>query len=131
VNCGIRAKPVSAKYFQKMKKSNILTEREFLVTDKDTGGARLNWYSHQSFLRNKFSSILRVELMDTTSSCGDWSGFILQRHGNSVVAIDYCQTNTCNGFTINTGKVFASYPYRLHNKILSEIKEAFINIFYR
>lgn len=114
-----------------MKKSNILTEREFLVTSKDTDGARLTWFSHQNFLRKKFSSILRVELVDTTSSCGDWGGFILQRHGNTVMAINYCQTNTRNGFVINTGKVFASCPYRTYGNAISEIKETFINIFYR
>ena len=114
-----------------MAKKNILTERQFLVTGKDTGGARLTWYSHQNYLREKFSSVLRVELMDTTSSCGDWSGFILQRHGNSVMAIDYSQTNTGNGFEIDTGSVFAAYPYRLHDKILSEVKETFIKKFYR
>ena len=114
-----------------MTKKNILTSREFLITSKDTDGARLTWYSHQNYLREKFSSVLRVQLMDTTSSCGDWSGFILQRHGNSVMAIDYAQTNTGNGFEINTGNVFASYPYRLHNKILSEIKEIFVEKFCR
>lgn len=39
-----------------------------------------NWYAPRNKLKD-YSSVVKVELYDTTSSAGDWSGFFVQKMG--------------------------------------------------
>lgn len=77
---------------------NLLTNKKFIVRTN-------NWYSPLAELGAKYDSIIAGELMDTTSSAGDWHGFILQKTGDtSVVAIGFSQYNNYPdaGFTLLT-----------------------------
>lgn len=111
------------------KKSSLLTDREFVITSKETGGRRVTWFSPKQYLEEKFSSVVRVELVDTTSSSGDWSGFFLQRLGRSVVAISFSQENCMGGrFVLNTGKMFASAPFRDREGFVDAAKDLFCGL---
>jgi hypothetical protein len=53
-----------------------------------------------------FPSVVDVELWDTTSSGGDWSGFFVQKIGKNFYVIDFWQDG---GKTLFTGKILASW----------------------
>ena len=64
-----------------------------------------NWYAPTKELKDKYRSVIGTELMDTTSSAGDWSGFIVQKLGkNSFIAIGFSQYNNYphDGFCLMT-----------------------------
>ena len=64
-----------------------------------------NWYAPTAEFWEKHKSIIAIKLMDTTSSAGDWSGFILQKTGkNTVHAIGFSQYNNYphDGFMLMT-----------------------------
>ena len=42
-----------------------------------------NWFAPTKELKEKYKSVIDTELMDMTSSAGDWSGFILQQTGKN------------------------------------------------
>ena len=92
-------------------KSTLLTERTFPVTEnlKANDGSRITWFTPQQYLKDKYKSVIAVELSDTTSSAGNWSGYFLQRSGHNIYAIEFHQENNHpgQGFTLYTGKTFA------------------------
>ncbi len=64
-----------------------------------------NWYAPLCEYWEKHKSIIHAEYLDTTSSAGDWNGFILQKIGkNTVVAIGFSQYNNYphDGFMLGT-----------------------------
>lgn len=72
-----------------------------------------NWYAPVCELQEKYKSIVGAHFMDTTSSAGDWGGFIIQRSGKKTyVAIPFYQENNYPhaGFTLYTGKVYCRGP---------------------
>jgi len=53
-----------------------------------------NWYAPLEELGKKYTSIIAGEIMDSSSSAGDWSGYIIQKTGQTeVVAIGFSQYN--------------------------------------
>lgn len=74
---------------------NLLLNRNFHVDG--------TWYEPQEFLMN-FKSVVRAEYLDTTSSSGDWTGYILQKFGKNFYIILFWQTNSYpdSGFDIVT-----------------------------
>ena len=81
-----------------------------LLTNVDFHTKTNNWYAPTCEFHEKHKSIIRIEIMDNTSSAGDWSGFILQKTGkNTVHAIGFSQEN-CHphdGFMLYT----AEHPF--------------------
>ena len=64
-----------------------------------------NWFAPTKELKEKYPSVIGTELMDTTSSAGDWDGFLIQKTGkNSYKAIGFSQENCYPdaGFTLRT-----------------------------
>lgn len=66
-----------------MKRSNLLLNREYVVNG--------NWYTPKNFLYENFKSVTRVELINTMSSAGDWSGIFVQKIGNVYYLIPFTQ----------------------------------------
>lgn len=66
-----------------MKKNNLLLNREYNVQG--------TWYKPSDFLYENFKSVVRVELIDTTSSAGDWSGMIVQKINKTYYLIIFTQ----------------------------------------
>jgi len=89
----------------------VLTNRKWQIDG--------NWYAPSSFL-GKFKSVLFVELIDTTSSAGDWNGLFFQLINGMVYVIPYFQSNNYpgSGFTLQTGDVFYSFNYPTYNETI-------------
>lgn len=89
-------------------KKNILENRKW-----DIQG---NWYEPKYKLQS-YKSVLHAELLDTTSSAGDWNGMFFQLINNTVYVIPFSQTNNYpnSGYTLLTEETIYSYPYSLHN----------------
>lgn len=68
-----------------------------------------NWYAPEKKLQ-EFPSVVRTELVDTTSSCGDWSGYFIQKIGNKYYTIMFYQENNYpdEGYILYT-RPFESY----------------------
>lgn len=66
-----------------MKRSNLLLNREYVVNG--------NWYTPKNFLYENFKSVTRVELINTMSSAGDWSGIFVQKINNVYYLIPFTQ----------------------------------------
>lgn len=73
----------------------LLTERHYHVDG--------TWYEPKKFLKS-FKSVVRAEYLETTSSAGDWSGYILQKILGKFYLILFWQTNSFpySGFDIDT-----------------------------
>lgn len=64
----------------------LLTNREWEVEG--------TWYAPKRFFTDKyFGSVVRAELWNTTSSAGDWDGYIVQKHGRRWYLIIFWQEN--------------------------------------
>lgn len=80
-----------------------------LLENKTFVTATNNWYAAIKEFKNRYPSVVRHEFMNTTSSAGDWDGFLIQRTGSrSAVAIPFWQENNYpnSGFTLRTGTAF-------------------------
>ncbi len=62
-----------------------------------------SWYKALEKLRS-FRSVERVDFYDTTSSAGDWNGWIVQKHGSYYYLILFAQANNypSDGFEVTT-----------------------------
>ena len=78
------------------------------LTDRKYATKENNWYAPLIEFWQKHKSIIHARYMDTTSSAGDWSGFIVQRIGkHKAQAIGFSQENDYphDGFTLYTCEV--------------------------
>ena len=68
-----------------------------------------NWYAPEKKLL-EYPSVVKTELVDTTSSTGDWSGYFIQKIGKKFYTIMFYQENNYpnHGFTLYT-RGFESY----------------------
>ena len=64
-----------------------------LLTNKEYVTKTNNWYAPLSEFWEKYKSIYTAKHMDTSSSAGDWSGYLVQRIGNIAYAIAFSQEN--------------------------------------
>lgn len=81
----------------KNKKGFLLTGRRFHVDG--------TWYAPSEALMQK-ASVVKTVLMDTTSSAGDWNGYLVQKRHRMYYAIPFIQENSCPGpgFDVTTGE---------------------------
>ena len=81
-----------------------------------------NWYAGRELLK-QFKSVKSVELTDTCSSAGDWSGMIVQELNQHTYLIPFEQSNNWPraGYTVYTGKVFCSCPGTLTREDINQI----------
>ena len=82
--------------------NTILKEREYTING--------DWYAPYHFL-GKYKSVINVELLNTTSSSGDWFGIFFQLINGTVYAIPFSQENNYpkSGYTLRTGNIFGSF----------------------
>lgn len=89
--------------------SKILTNRSLVLNE------RIRTSGVPRIIKERFSSVLAVEFMDTTSSAGDWSGIIVQKIGKEkCVAIIFSMENKYphNGFNVYTDDVYYELPLK-------------------
>lgn len=81
-----------------MANKRLLTNREQHIDGR--------WYAPSDHLYNDYKSVVCCELINTSSSAGDWSGVFFQRFGNILYAIEFTQENNypSDGFTLSTGE---------------------------
>ena len=87
--------------------SKILTNRSLVLSE------RIRTSDVPRIIKERFSSVVAVEFMDTTSSAGDWSGLIVQKIGKKkCVAIIFSMENKYpyDGFNVNTDDVYFELP---------------------
>ena len=87
--------------------SKILTNRSLVLNE------RIRTSGVPRIIKERFSSVLAVEFMDTTNSAGDWSGIIVQKIGKKkCVAIIFSMENKYpyDGFNVNTDDVYFDLP---------------------
>lgn len=101
--------------------SKILTNRSLVLNE------RIRTSDVPRIIKERFSSVVAVKFMDTTSSAGDWSGVIVQKIGKEkYVGIIFYMENKypLYGFNVNTDDVYFDLPlnYTLEdlNKLFSE-----------
>ena len=65
------------------------------------------WMAPTRHLKN-YKSVIHTELIQTTSSTGDWNGLLFQKIGNKILAIPYLQYSNYPyyGYTLCTDEVF-------------------------
>ncbi len=78
---------------------------EFLLTDRYVH-VEGTWYAPTKWLESK-RSVVCVELINTTSSAGDWGGFFVQKRGKAYKAILFWQSNSYpgSGFDLTTDDI--------------------------
>lgn len=86
----------------------LLTNRTINTADLDT--LPRSWYAPSEYLRG-FKSVLKVELWDTSSSGGDWSGYFIQRLNGRSYLIPFSQDDNYPraGYTLYTGDIITSW----------------------
>lgn len=100
--------------------SKILTNRSLVLNE------RIRTSDVPRIIKERFSSVLMVEFMDTTSSAGDWSGIIVQKIGKKkCVAIIFSMENRYphDGFNVNTDDVYFDLPFNYTLEDLCELFE--------
>jgi hypothetical protein len=79
----------------------ILVDRE--VNTADFPELPRSWYAPREYFQ-RFASVKDVEIFNTTSSAGDWEGYIVQKIGKRSYVIMFSQENNYPyaGFTART-----------------------------
>jgi len=91
---------------------NLLINREFEVAG--------NWYAPQEKI-NEFKSVKVSELLNTSSSAGDWNGLFAQVLNGKTYIIPFSQQNNwprSNGYTLFTGELYCKI-----NGVITELTE--------
>ena len=70
-----------------MNKNQLLVDKEYNLNQ-----GSVNWYSSLEKLR-EYKSVERADFYETMSSAGDWSGYIVQKIGNTRYLILFSQEN--------------------------------------
>lgn len=80
---------------------SVLCNREYNTANNDN--LRDSWYACLDLFR-LFPSVVNVHLLNTTSSSGDWQGYIVQKLGNKWYVILFEQENNYpyKGFMVRT-----------------------------
>ena len=93
-----------------MNKKIMLVGRTYNTAEEPV--ARDNWYGCRDIF-DKFKSIVECELTITSSSAGDWEGYITQKIGKRSYVIPFSQENNYprRGFTIRTA-LFPAFSYQ-------------------
>jgi hypothetical protein len=87
-----------------------------------------SWYTVHDLFK-KFTSVKCVNFTNTSSSAGDWEGYIVQKINNRSYVISFWQENNYpyKGFTIHTEKPVFSF---LQNWTTYEIEKTYCDLVY-
>lgn len=89
------------------------------------------WYAPQKFLSENYTTVVRSELWNTSSSAGDWDGYFVQRQGSRYYLIIFWQENmACTPyFRLHTGeRPIASFKYEPTKELCEMIMENLCNL---
>lgn len=102
----------------------LLTGRRFIITSHDVTG-RCTWYSPLEYLKDRYPSVVDADFYETTSSAGNWSGYLIQHVGKRFFLILFSQENRHpnDGFAVTTED-----RWTLRGESLAGIKDAFKKI---
>jgi hypothetical protein len=118
------------------KMNNLLTNRKYDITeDPYNRDNRVTWYTPLHFLE-QYKSVEKADHFNTTSSAGDWEGYIVQKIKNKRYLIYFSQVNNgfySSGYTVYTGDVIDSWEGEIsEDDILTIINDYidFLNLQY-
>lgn len=82
----------------------LLTGKE--INTADYKDLPRSWYAPREFF-TRYKSVVGCVLTDTTSSAGDWSGYIAQKRSKRTYIIPFSQSNNYPyaGFTAFTSEI--------------------------
>ena len=106
--------------------SKILTNRILVLNE------RIRTSGVPRIIKERFSSVLSVEFMDTTSSAGDWSGVIVQKISKEkCVAIIFSMENKypLDGFNVYTDDAYYELPLKYTLEDLQKVYEDKIGLY--
>lgn len=106
------------------KRGPLLTGRKFIVTSNDIPG-RITWYSPLTYLKDRYPSVIEATHYDTTSSAGDWNGYVIQYVRKKYYLTLFHQENRYpkEGFSVKTAD-----KWLLKGNTIDGIKNAFKQI---
>lgn len=80
-----------------------------------------NWYAPQEYL-NSLPSVVYVELMDTMSSAGDWSGMLVRKSGKKYQVYSFSQENRYpnGGFNLSISRMLYSQDTMPSDEVLAD-----------
>ena len=90
-----------------------------------------HWYAPSEHLES-YKSVKRVELVDTTSSAGDWNGFFIQELNGRCYCIPFWQENNypSSGFTLYTENWFVVFESENYPDFIKDACDMYIERFY-
>jgi len=93
---------------------SVLTNREYQIKG--------NWYAPIKHLQD-FKSVVLSDFWHTSSSAGDWDGWLMQKINNEYFLIPFFQENNWprGGFTLTTGDILASSDSVFFRKDINQI----------
>ena len=94
------------------------SSQPFEMIDNNGG---TGWFAPQKYLKN-LPGVVKCELLDTTSSAGDWSGYFAVKTSSNIALIAFSQNNNYpqgSGYVLQTD----SQPFEYVNTE-DEIEEA-------
>lgn len=94
----------------------ILVERNYYIVN-DNGRTTPSYV--ETFLKEKFSSVVRVSFVNTSSSAGDWTGLIYQRLNGRLFVIPFYIENAYpySGFDCYTSDKVAVFNTTNHSEV--------------
>lgn len=113
----------------------MLTKREYAISTSENPFFKdyhhINWYSALDLLRSK-KSVKLCDFYDTTSSAGEWGGYIVQELNGTNYLILFSQTGrgafSMGGYTIYTDdKPLASWQGEMNRDDVENIIDEHMN----
>lgn len=84
-----------------------------------------DWYAPQQFLQQLYG-VEKVEILDTTSSAGDWSGYFLVTNEDEtkpqLSLIPFSQENNFPkaGYTLHSGEIYDTFSPEQEEDVVAE-----------
>jgi hypothetical protein len=114
----------------KISKTCLLVNRE--INTADFENLPKSWYAALRYFEG-FKSVVSCDFYNTSSSAGDWEGYIQQKINGHYYIILFSQSNNCNwphgGYTLYTGDISASsesaFDEDTINQIIADLEELY------
>lgn len=100
-----------------MAKGKLLLNKEYEIEG--------TWYAPVRYLRDNFKSVVKAELYNTTSSCGDWDGWFVQKVGRKYYVITFSQEVVpwTGYYKLYTGNMAWEFDFNPDKEVCNELMD--------